>query len=147
MAPSRIYRSDLSRFKKKFQASRAPVFVAHLATSDALMHVRTAEQVAPLLVEFDSALRELYGDAHGELGVIVFSDHGDTETLSHPVPVESFLANRGWRVRASLAGPRDVVIPSYGLVGFAAIYCQPESIERLAEDLRGIRGRRFHCQP
>ena len=143
LAPSRIYRSDLSRFKRKFQASRAPVFVAHLATSDALMHVRTAEQVEPLLVEFESVLRELYGDAHGELGVIVFSDHGDTETLSHPVPVESFLANRGWRVRASLAGPRDVVIPSYGLVGFAAIYCQPESIERLAEDLRGIEGADF----
>jgi hypothetical protein len=36
-----------------------------------------------------------------------------------------------------------VVIPSYGLVGFAAIYCQPESIEHLAEDLRGIEGADF----
>ena len=143
LAPIRIYRSDLSRFKKKFQASRAPVFVAHLATSDALVHVRTAEQVEPLLVEFESVLRGIYGDAHGELGVILFSDHGDTETLSRSVPVESFLANRGWRVRASLAGPRDAVIPSYGLVGFAAIYCQSESIERLAEDLRGLQGADF----
>jgi hypothetical protein len=75
--------------------------------------------------------------------MIVFSDHGNTETLSHLVSVESFLANRGWRIRESLAGPRDVVIPAYGLVGFAAIYCQPESIEHLAEDLRGIQGADF----
>jgi len=143
LAPSRVYRSDLRRFSRKFQASRAPVFVAHVATSDALLHVRTAEQAEPLLIEFDNAVRGLYGDAHGELGMIVFSDHGDTETLSQSVSVESFLANRGWRIRESLGGPRDVVIPSYGLVGFAAVYCQLESIEHLAEDLRGIQGADF----
>jgi hypothetical protein len=33
-----------------------------------------------------------------------------------------------------------VAIPPYSLVGFAAIYCQPESAEKLAEELRGIEG-------
>jgi hypothetical protein len=37
-------------------------------------------------------------------------------------------------------GPRDVAIPSYGLVAFAAIYCRPEAIETIAENLRGIEG-------
>jgi hypothetical protein len=143
LAPRWVYRSDLRRFNTKFQASHAPVFVAHVATSDALLHVRTAEQADPLLIEFDSAVRKLYGDAHGELGIIVFSDHGNTQTLSESVSVESFLASRGWRIRDSLSGPRDVVIPSYGLVGFAAIYCQPELVEHLAEDLRGVQGADF----
>ena len=143
LAPSWIYRGDLSGFNKKFEAGSVPVFTAHIATADALLHVRTAEQVAPLLVEFDDAARALYDAAHGQLGMIVFSDHGNTETLSHAVPVESFLASRGWHIRGSLGGPRDVVIPSYGLVAFAAIYCQPESIEHLAEDLRGVEGADF----
>jgi hypothetical protein len=143
VAPERVFRSDLSRFNRRFRASRAVVFVAHLATSDALLHVRTAEQAEPLLIEFDNVVRGLYSEAHGQLGVILFSDHGNTETLSYSVSVESFLANRGWRIRASLAGPRDLVIPSYGLLGFAAIYCQPESTERLAEDLRGVQGADF----
>jgi hypothetical protein len=143
VAPRYVYRSDLRRFNRKFQASRVPIFVAHIATSDALLHVRTAAQAGPFLIEFDNMVRGLYDDGRGELGVIVFSDHGNTQTLSHPVPVESFLASRGWRIRQLLAGSRDVVIPSYGLVGFAAIYCQPESIERLAEDLRGVEGADF----
>ena len=33
-----------------------------------------------------------------------------------------------------------MAIPPYGLVGFAAIYCQPESVEQLAEQLREIEG-------
>ena len=140
LAPQWIFRSDLARFNRKFQASTAPVFLAHLATSDALLHVRTAEQAEPLIIEFENAVSDIYRNAHGELGVILFSDHGDTETLSHEVPVESFLAARGWRIRDSLTAPRDVVIPAYGLVGFAGVYCQPESIERLAEDLRGVQG-------
>ncbi len=140
LAPQWVFRSDLARFNRKFQASTAPVFLAHLATSDALLHVRTAEQAEPLIIEFENAVSNIYRNAHGELGVILFSDHGDTETLSHEVPVESFLAARGWRIRDSLTAPRDVVIPAYGLVGFAAVYCQPESIERLAEDLRGVQG-------
>jgi hypothetical protein len=139
-APSRTYRADLAGFRKAFLANGAPVFLAHIATSDALLHVRKTEQAEPLLLEFESALRELVLNAHGDLGVIVFSDHGNTEVLSHPVPVESFLAKRGWRVRNSLQGSRDVAIPAYGLVGFAAIYCRPGSTEQLAEELRGIEG-------
>jgi hypothetical protein len=139
-APARTYRADLAGFRKDFLATGAPVFLAHIATSDALLHIRKTEQAEPLLLEFESALRQLVLNAHGDLGVIVFSDHGNTETLSRPVPVESFLAKRGWRVRDSLQGSRDVAIPAYGLVGFAAIYCWPGSTEQLAEDLRGIEG-------
>lgn len=94
----------------------------------------------PLLTEFENALSEIYFRSRGDLGVIVFSDHGNTETPSRAVAVETFLAKRGWHIRESVKGPRDVAIPSYGLVAFAAIYCQPEAIETIAEELRGIEG-------
>jgi len=78
--------------------------------------------------------------SRGDLGVIVVSDHGNTETPSRAVAVETFLAKRGWHIRESVKGPRDAAIPSYGLVAFAAIYCEPKAIETIAEELRGIEG-------
>lgn len=140
VAPSWVYHQDLERFTKKFRASSSAVFVAHLATSDALLHIRTAEQMQPFLLDFEKTIARIYADAHGELGVILFSDHGNTETLTQLVDVESFLAGRGWRVRHSIDGPHDVVIPAYGLVGFAALYCQPQSVNALAEQSRGVQG-------
>jgi hypothetical protein len=136
----KTYDADLGRFRAAFLRSREPVFLAHITASDAFLHVRTAEQARPLLLEFDDVLRELYLDARGDLGIIVFSDHGNTQVPNHAAPLETFLTGRGWRVSNSLDTPRDVAIPPYGLVGFAAIYCQPESVEQLAEDLRGIEG-------
>jgi len=138
--PRKTYRADVGRFRKRFLGSRASVFLAHIAASDALLHLKTVEEVEPLLIEFENALREIYLDTHGDLGVIVFSDHGNTQTRSHSAPLEPFLTQRGWRVRESIEEPRDIAIPSYGLVGFAAIYCRPESIERLADELRRIEG-------
>jgi len=136
----KTYDADLGRFRKAFLRSHETVFLAHITASDAFLHVRTAQQAGPLLLEFDDLLRELYLDARGDLGIIVFSDHGNTQVPNHAAPLETFLTGRGWRVSDSLHTPRDVAIPPYGLVGFAAIYCQPESVEQLAEDLRGIEG-------
>jgi hypothetical protein len=140
VVPRKAYRADVGRLRDDFLKSPAPVFLAHIAASDALLHVEKMEAAEPLLAEFENALRDIYFDARGDLGVIVFSDHGNTQTPSHPVPVETFLAKRGWQTRESVGGPRDVAIPSYGLVGFIAIYCRPEAIEPIAQELRGIEG-------
>ncbi len=139
-AVDKSFNADLHRLLATFRTSNQPVFVGHIASSDAMMHVRTAQQARPLLLEFDDALRDVYLDAHGDLGIIVFSDHGNTQTLSRPIPLEAFLTAHGWQISTKLSGPRDVAIPSYGLVGFAAVYCQPQSVEELAEQLRGIEG-------
>jgi len=136
----KTYDADLGRFRAAFLRSHKPVFLAHITASDAFLHLRTAQQARPLLLEFDDALRQLYLDARGDLGIIAFSDHGNTQVPNHAAPLETFLTGHGWRISNSLHTPRDVAIPLYGLVGFAAIYCRPESVEHLAEDLRGIEG-------
>ena len=136
----KTYDADLGRFRATFLGSRDPVFLAHITASDAFLHMRTVRQARSLLLEFDDVLRELYLDARGDLGIIVFSDHGNTQLPNRAVPLEAFLTEHGWRVSDSLHTTRDVAIPPYGLVGFAAIYCQPESVDQLAEDLRGIEG-------
>jgi len=137
---AKSYRADLGRLRKTFLASDRKVFLAHLATSDSLYHVLRSEEIEAFLLEFESLIRDLYFDARGEMGVFVFSDHGNTQTPSHAAPLEAFLARRGWRLRDSLAGPRDVAVPAYGLVGFLAVYCQPASAASLAQNLTELEG-------
>lgn len=134
------YRADLGRFRKAFLATNQKVFLAHLATSDSLCHLFPTRALEPLLGEFEALLRDFYLDARGELGLLVFSDHGNTQTPSHAAPLESFLAKRGWRLRNTLAGPRDVAVPAYGLIGFVAVYCQPAAMASLARDLTELEG-------
>ncbi len=134
------YRADLGRLRNAFLASQQKVFLAHLATSDSLFHIYRTAETDPLLVEFESLLRDLYLDAQGELGVLVFSDHGSTLAPGHAVPLEEFLKHRGWRLRKTLKCPRDVAVPDYGLVGFFAVYCRREAAANLAEELAALEG-------
>ena len=141
------YDADLGRFRAAFLQSRDPVFLAHITASDAFLHVRTAQQARPLLLEFDDLLRELYFNARGDLGIIAFSDHGNTQVPNRAVPLKTFLAAHGWRVKDSLDSSRDVAIPAYGLVGFAAIYCRQESVAETRRRFTRNRGRRFDRKP
>ena len=87
LLPQWTYRADLNGFRTEFLASRAPVFLAHIASTDALLHVWTAEEARPLLLEFDDMLRDIYLDARGNLGILVFSDHGNTQIPSRSAPL------------------------------------------------------------
>jgi len=140
LLPRKTYRADLGRLRKRFLASGAPVFIAHISASDSVMHMFNAREAEPLLLEFETLVNDLYFDARGELGVLIFSDHGNTQTPSQDIALEPFLSQHGWRLRSSISGSRDVVIPAYGLIGFCAVYCQPQSAEALAKDLTQLEG-------
>jgi hypothetical protein len=140
LLPAKTYRADLGRLRKDFLASHQDVFLAHLSSSDSLMHLLPPRAAEPFLVEFESLVRELYLDTRGEMGVLIFSDHGNTLTPSRAAPLESFLEQSGWKLANSLAGPRDVAVPMYGLIGFIAVYCQDAAAEALARDLAALEG-------
>lgn len=138
--PARSYRADLGRLRARFLASNDPVYLAHVSGGDAVFHLLEREETDRLLIEFEAVVRDLYLTARGELGVILWSDHGNTLTVSRGVELADLLERRGWRLTTSLQGPRDAVVPAYGLVGFFVVYCQREAIPRLAQDLRALRG-------
>jgi hypothetical protein len=134
------YRADLGRLRKVFLASHERVFLAHVATSDSLFHLLRSAQVEPFLLDFESLVCDFYLNARGEVGVLLFSDHGNTQTPGHAAPLEPFLEQHGWRLRETLAGPRDVAVPAYGLIGFIAVYSQPASATSLSRDLTALEG-------
>ena len=141
LLPWKSYFADLGRLRDSFQKERdRPVFLAHLAVSDAMFHLFPADELEPALAALESLVRKAYLDAAGELGILLFSDHGNSQVPSRPAPLTKFLEQRGWRVRGSIEGPREVVIPDYGLIGIAAVYCQPEAVEDLAGTLVDAEG-------
>jgi len=133
LAPWKSYYADLGRLSDRYRKERdKPVFLAHLAVSDAMFHLFTAEQLEPALKAFEDVVRSIYLEGKGELGVLLFSDHGNSQVPSRPAPINEHLKQRGWRVRGSIEGVRDLAMPDYGLIGIAAVYCRPEAIEELA---------------
>ncbi len=141
LLPWKSYFADLGRLRDRFQKERdQPVFLAHLAVSDAMFHLFREDELEPALAAVENVVREIYLEAEGELGILLFSDHGNSQVPSRPTPLVAALEQRGWRVRGSVEGPREVVIPDYGLIGIAAVYCRPEDVEELASALVGVEG-------
>ena len=127
------YRADVGRFLTSFRKSESRLFVARIASTDALYHILQPEQARSLLLEFEAVLRELCLDARGDLGVVMFSDHGNSLIASRAVPLEELLKRYGWRPTNHLRDSRDVVTPAYGLIGFLAVYCRDQELRKCQE--------------
>ncbi len=141
--PVKTYRADLGRLRKRFLASPERVFIAHIASTDSLHHVRPRAETRGLLVEVDALLRELYLDSGGALRITLFSDHGNSDKISQRVPLAAHLEARGWRLTDRLSQPRDVVVPAYGLLGMLVAYCASDERAALARDLAALEGAAF----
>jgi hypothetical protein len=139
----KAWHAEMNRLRRLLRENRADVFHAHVSSGDPIFHMLTREEFEPLLLEFEAVVREAYLEARGELGVVLWSDHGNSLALSRAVPLDELLGARGWRRRSSLEAPRDVVIPAYGLVGFFAVYTREENVAELARDLTTLEGADF----
>jgi hypothetical protein len=138
--PQKSYRADLGRFRKRFLTSQTKIYLAHIASSDSLYHILPQEEMRRLLIEVDSLLRELYLEGGGKLRITVFSDHGQSLVPSRRLELGDYLEQNGWRLRESLERARHAVVPAYGLVGFFAVYAQPQARAELADLLTGLEG-------
>ena len=134
------FRADLGRLRKRFLASRAPVYVAHISSTDALYHVLPSGEVLALLEEMEALLRDLYFEAEGRLRIMMFSDHGNDLLPGQPAPLRESLEQAGFRVKNRLDEPRAVVIPEFGLVSFAAVYVDPAVVPEVARVLAVVEG-------
>jgi hypothetical protein len=139
-AATRSYRADLGRLRQRFLASSKALFIAHIASSDGLYHVAPAARLRPLLLEADTLLRDLFLAASGKLEIVLFSDHGNDLTPAKPAPLRAALEQAGYSWSNTLDHPRDVAVPQFGLVSFAAVYAQPADVSGVAEVLAKTEG-------
>lgn len=133
--PERIYRADLRRFFLAYAGSQKRTFKAFLKSTDGLAHVGGKQRLEAALIELDRLLSKIYADRNGKLDITIFSDHGNSFTRCRRVDLKGHLGRHGFRVADRLDGEDAVVIPGFGLVGYAAIYAAPAARRRLAETI------------
>jgi len=130
--PNRTMRKDLRNAFRYCAAPDSMAIVAYIGTSDGIAHKRGKPGTRALLIELDRILRELVLQHRGRLRVLLASDHGNNYIRCRRIDFAGELARFGFKVREALADSSSVVIPAFGLVGFAAVYVAAERAPELA---------------
>lgn len=133
VAPEKIWRADMQRFRERFRAApQNRDYFAFLKATDGLLHAQGPERLAIALESLDQILREIQQYCGAETEIVMFSDHGMNLEENRRTDLASTLQRRGYRV----------VIPAFGLCSYAAIYChdadQIPEIAGASAELNGI---------
>ena len=115
VAPEKIWRADMQRFRERFRAAdQNRDYFAFLKATDGLLHAQGPDRLGIALESLDKILREIQRYCGDEIEIVMFSDHGMNLEENRRANLASTLQRRGFRV----------VIPAFGLCSYAAIYCQ-----------------------
>src|SRR5215207_8132931 len=133
VAPEKIWRADMQRFREKFRAApQTRDYFAFLKATDGLLHAQGPARLAVALESLDKILREIQSYCGDETEIMMFSDHGMNLEENRRVPLALSLERRGFQV----------VIPAFGLCSYAAVYCRdtdviPE-VARASVEITGV---------
>lgn len=143
VAPETVWRADMRRFHERFSlVPQNRDYFAFLKGTDGLLHIRGPERLNVALASLDELLREIRKWCGAETEIVMFSDHGMNLQKNHRVHLQTHLRNCGFQLTRSLrdADSRSVVLPTFGLIGFAALYCCEGAAETVADALLPLEG-------
>lgn len=130
--PDRTMRKDLRNVMRYVDAPDSAAIVAYVGTSDGIAHKLGKPGTRTLLIELDRILRELILQSHGRLRILMASDHGNNYIRCRRIDLAHELEPFGFKMAETLLDSSSVVIPAFGLVGFAAAYLDPERASEFA---------------
>ncbi|HET6975768.1 MAG TPA: alkaline phosphatase family protein [Pyrinomonadaceae bacterium] len=133
VAPERVWRADMQRFRERFKAAPPQRdYFAFLKATDGLLHSQGPERLAVALESLDQILSEIQAFCGSETEIVMFSDHGMNLEENRRVDLASTLQRRGFQL----------VIPAFGLCSYAAIYCQDDQripeVAKASVEVKGI---------
>ena len=143
LAPETVWRADMRRFRERFRyAPQARDYFAFLKGTDGLLHIRGAERLQVALHSLDKLLREIESWCGSETEIVLFSDHGMALQPHRRVHLQEHLRRSGFELSRSLINARDrsAVLPAFGLIGFASLYCVPGDEPALADAIVPLEG-------
>lgn len=135
--PGHKSRKELAMIERELLATTRELALAHLASSDALQHLRGDRGTLRFLTELAPWLAHLKQEHVEQLGcplrVVMLSDHGNGKgKVRGASGFRRLLRQAGLRVTEQLGGPDDVVAPTFGMVSYGALFMQPERAEAAA---------------
>ncbi len=138
--PRRICKSDLKRFLEAYSSSEKDKFCTFIKSTDGLMHILGKEGAEEILLALDDILQKIYYSRKGDIEIMLFSDHGFNFGKSQRVKLKSFLKSSGFTVRNDLRDENSVILLSFGLVSFAAIYTGENNKRKIAQQVPVLEG-------
>jgi hypothetical protein len=132
VAPEKVWRADMQRFRERFRASpQTRDYFAFLKATDGLLHAQGPDRLSVALESLDKILREIQSYCGRETEIVMFSDHGMNLEENRRVALKSTLARRGYQV----------VIPAFGLCSYVAVYCRDgQQIPEIARAITEVTG-------
>jgi hypothetical protein len=143
--PHHEARNEMDRIEKLVLEAPSARMLGLVGASDALAHLDGAEPTIRLLIEFSERierLREEHLARYGRpLRVIVLSDHGNGGgKIRATGGAARALKDAGLRPSDKLKRPADVVLVSYGVCGYGALFLSLEHAETAARAMLGLTG-------
>ena len=126
VAPDRVWRADMRRFRERFGAApQNRDYFAFLKGTDGLLHGQGPARLGIALESLDKILNELQNSCGNETEIVMFSDHGMNLEENRRVDLATSLRRQGFQIVPRLTGKprRALSIPAFGLCSYAAIYC------------------------
>ena len=146
LAPSMVSDHDLARCRTVFwqlyreKPADQPI-ILYIGSMDAISHREGRAGLVRQLLRVEAIIDEIVFHTAGDIRISLFSDHGNNLVYSEPmIDLGGHLARKGFKLASSLKGPRDVVVPRFGLVGDVCIYTREENRGAIAEALATLKG-------
>ena len=131
VAPDRVWRADMQRFRERFRATpQNRDYFAFLKATDGLLHAQGPSRLNIALESLDKILTEIQKYCGNETEIVMFSDHGMNLEENRRVDLMTRLRRHGYEIVPRFAGKRRqaLSVPAFGLCSYAAVYCGDEEL-------------------
>lgn len=122
LQPWTAFRYELREMDRLFSATTLP-FASAYSVGSAGIGTREGEAgIRAYLAQVDRLCERVTFDRRGRVRFSITADHGHTLQPCRRITFKQVLEDAGFRIRKSIADPRDVVVVSYGLATSAQLY-------------------------
>ncbi|HZN09868.1 MAG TPA: alkaline phosphatase family protein [Pyrinomonadaceae bacterium] len=131
VAPDRVWRADMQRFRERFHAApQDRDYFAFLKATDGLLHAQGPSRLNVALESLDKILTEIHEYCGNETEIVMFSDHGMNLEENRRADLTTGLRKRGYQVVPRIGDNkrRALSIPAFGLCSYAAVYSGDEEL-------------------
>jgi hypothetical protein len=144
-SPVRAFNYEINQVIKNFLQTSGTTtnYYALIHSTDSAQHLwGDIQSMLCVLDQKLETLRATYRAREGkELEILILSDHGNNGAgHGKRIAIKGFLAKHGYRVAKSLAGAKDVVLPTAGIESWVEIHNPPSETRELAQLLSHLEG-------
>lgn len=129
---------ELQAILSKYLESNSKRVSGYSVASTCLGTRDGSEGYREVLLQLEKICQTAMFASKGKVKITVFSDHGHNLTPAKPLPLKDLLKEAGFNVVNKLNGPKDVIVPEFGLVTYASI--ETFSPAKVASDVVHLRG-------